>query len=128
MQLRSLLLVALASTASCTLVHKSTLDINQKVYIEGSPVLGDGAGETALNVCQAFARSHVDNEHAPAVKVCGTGIKTTFFMRARCENYYEHSKVLGSCNTGLPADTCESFSPAQDKTFGHYQSYLIEQC
>ena len=109
------------------MVPKSTfLDFLQvsllKVYIENAPVLGDGAGEAALNSCQNFAT-------APGtVKVCGTGIKLTAFMRGRCEKYYEHQKEIGSCDKGADSSTCVSWSPADDARFGHYQSYLIEQC
>jgi len=115
--------------ASAAIVkHNSKLDINQKVYIESQPVLGDGVGESALGVCHAFAPQHVTADDKPAVKVCGTGIKATFFLRGRCTEYYEHSVVVGKCDTGMPPSTCESFSPSDDKRFGAYQSYLIEQC
>ena len=60
-------------------MKKARLDINQKVYIENAPVLGDGAGEGILNVCQAFAAAHVANPAAPKFKVCGTGIKAIIF-------------------------------------------------
>jgi len=108
--------------------NKAKLDINQKVYIEGQPVLGDGAGEGALNECRAFAPQHVNNPDRPAVKVCGTGIKATFFLRGRCAEYYQHSVTLGACDTGANPATCETFSPADDARFGHYQSYKIEPC
>ena len=104
------------------------LDINQKVYIENQPVLGDGAGEGALGQCRAFAEQHVSAPAAPDVKVCGTGIKATFFLRGRCTEYYEHSVVVGKCDAGMPASTCDTFGPSNDPRFGHYQSYLIEQC
>merc|ERR1719272_347637 len=123
-----IVLVALAAGFADARVatKKNRLDINQKVYIENQPVLGDGAGEGALNVCSALAPQFVANPDAPAVKVCGTGIKATFFLRGRCEKYYEHSKEIGACDTGMPSDTCASYSPADDPRFGHYQSYLIE--
>jgi hypothetical protein len=110
------------------LKRKSKLDINQKVYIENSPVLGDGAGDGALNTCRAFTAAHVANPAAPMVKVCGTGIKATVYLRGRCEGYYEHSVVVGKCNSGAPPDTCDQYSPADKPAFGHYQSYKIEQC
>ena len=103
-------------------------DINQKVYVEGQPVLGDGAGEGALNQCTTLAPQFVANPDAPRVKVCGTGIKATFFLRGRCETYYEHQKEIGKCDTGMPASTCDEYSPGEDPRFGHYQSYKIEQC
>merc|ERR1719437_193142 len=79
----------------------AALDINQKVYIESQPVLGDGAGEGILNECQAFAAQHVSNPSAPEVKVCGTGIKATFYLRGRCEKYYEHQMTVGKCDKGM---------------------------
>ena len=51
---------------------KSTLDINQKVYVENAPVLGIGGKE--------FTDAHVANEGVPTVTVCGTGIKATVFL------------------------------------------------
>jgi len=109
-------------------LRKSKLDINQKVYIENAAVLGDGAGEGALNVCRAFTAAHVANPAAPIVKVCGTGIKATVYMRGRCEEYYTHQHVVGECNSGAAASTCAVYSPAQDAAVGAYQSYKIEQC
>jgi hypothetical protein len=109
-------------------VAKSRLDINQKVYIESQPVLGDGAGEGALNTCTALARQFVENPSAPEVKVCGTGIKATFFLMNRCKEYAYHQKQIGKCDTGMPPSTCDEYSPASDPRFGHYQSYKIEQC
>ena len=62
MQLRTLFLAVLAASASGAGL-KRKLDINQKVYIQNAPVLGDGAGEAALNNCQAFAAQHVADSH-----------------------------------------------------------------
>merc|ERR1711957_148827 len=110
------------------LKRKSKLDINQKVYIENAPVLGDGAGDAALGKCREFTDAHVANPAAPTFKVCGTGIKATVFLRGRCEGYYEHSVTVGKCDKGAPASTCDVYSPANKAAFGHYQSYKIEQC
>jgi hypothetical protein len=110
------------------LKRKSKLDINQKVYVENAPVLGDGAGDGALNVCKEFTDAHVANTAAPTFKVCGTGIKATVFLRGRCEGYYEHSVTIGKCQKGDPPSTCDVYSPANKAAFGHYQSYKIEQC
>ena len=107
---------------------KAKLDNNQKVYIENQPVVGDGAGEGAVGVCRAFAPQHVSNPAAPAIKVCGTGIKMTAYLLGECKGYYEHSKVIGECNTGMPPSTCAAWSPANDERFGHYQSYQIDVC
>mmetsp|Transcript_80822 Transcript_80822/g.147388 ORF Transcript_80822/g.147388 Transcript_80822/m.147388 type:complete len:131 (+) Transcript_80822:99-491(+) len=130
MQLKQILaLIFIPLVANAAVVKQNNkLDINQKVYIEGQPVLGDGAGEGALNKCSAFAAQHVGDPMKPEVKVCGTGIKTTVFLRGRCEEYYTHQVVVGKCDTGMPSDTCDSFSPDIEATFGAYQSYKIEQC
>jgi len=129
MQFRHLVAFVLAATAAGTkFAAKAKIDINQKVYIENQPVLGDGAGDGSLNVCKSFAPQHVSNPDAPKVRVCGTGLKMTAYLRNECNPYYEHSREIGSCDTGAPASTCDSFSPAQDPRFGHYQSYKIEPC
>merc|ERR1719364_433454 len=118
MQLLAVSLFATTVSGSAVgFAARARLDINQKVYIESQPVLGDGAGDGALGVCRAFAAQHVSNPAAPVVKVCGTGIKMTAYLRNRCEGYYEHSKVIGKCDTGMPPSTCDSFSPAQDPNF-----------
>merc|ERR1719446_1617108 len=117
-------MVSFAGAVS-TGLKKARLDINQKVYIENAPVLGDGAGEGILNSCQTFAAQHIANPEAPKFKVCGTGIKATVFLRNRCEAYYEHSRTIGKCDTGMPSDTCDSFSPAEDERFSAYQSYKV---
>merc|ERR1719326_1749912 len=119
---------ALLQTKRSFLRRKNKLDINQKVYIENAPVLGDGQGDASLNNCRAFTAAHVANTAAPVVKVCGTGIKATVFLRGRCEGYYEHSVQVGKCDSGAPPSTCDVYSPADKAAFGHYQSYKIEQC
>jgi len=132
MKFQYLLMFVLAplavDAAGMKFANKAKLDINQKVYIENQEVLGGSAGEGALGKCRGFAAQHVSNPAAPSVKVCGTGIKMTAYLLAECKGYYEHSKVIGKCDTGMPPSTCDSFSPAQDERFGHYQSYLIEMC
>jgi hypothetical protein len=109
-------------------VSKVKLDINHKVYIEGTATLGDGVGDGSLNECRSFAPQHVASPDAPHVKVCGTGIKMTAYLLGECKSYYEHSRVIGKCRSSMPPDTCDSYSPAEDATFGAYQSYKIEQC
>merc|ERR1719229_1378852 len=117
MQLPALLTLILATSAHAVLIKANSstrLDINQKVYIENAPVLGDGAGDAALNQCSLFAQAHIDNPAAPTVKVCGTGIKATIFLRQRCKEYFTHHKVIGKCDTSMPPSTCESMSAAGD--------------
>ena len=108
--------------------EKLKLDDNQVVTIEGQPILGNGAGSGALNVCRSLPQSLSQNMAMPAVDVCGTGIKATFYLRNRCEGYYEHSQEIGVCDPGAPPSSCASFSPQDDARFGAYQSYIIEQC
>merc|ERR1719420_2233239 len=122
------LLPLAAQAAGLRFATKAKLDINQKVYIENQPVLGDGAGEGALGVCRSFAPQHVSNPAAPTVKVCGGQIKMTAYLLNECKDYYEHQQVIGKCDTGLPPSTCDSYSPAMNEKFGHYQSYKIEMC
>ena len=128
MQAAPVIFLLLAGFADAGFVSKAKLDINQKVYIEGSPVLGDGAGQGALGKCRLFAPQHVTSPAKPAVKVCGTGIKMQAFLMGNCKAYHTHSKTIGKCNTGMPPSTCDTFSPADDATFGAYQSYKISPC
>eukprot|EP00747_Dinoflagellata_sp_TGD_P150586 gnl/TRDRNA2_/TRDRNA2_177131_c0_seq10.p1 gnl/TRDRNA2_/TRDRNA2_177131_c0~~gnl/TRDRNA2_/TRDRNA2_177131_c0_seq10.p1 ORF type:complete len:134 (+),score=41.02 gnl/TRDRNA2_/TRDRNA2_177131_c0_seq10:89-490(+) len=130
--IRLLLLAVLVVSAAGSRIRakrqRLNADINQKVYIDGSPVFGDGAGEDAMNQCQSLAPSQVASPDSPVVKVCGTSIKATFYLRNKCQGYYEHYKEIGSCDTGAPPTTCETMSPAQDERFSTYQSYKIEPC
>merc|ERR1719428_227977 len=114
--------------------NKAKLDINQKAYVEGQPVLGDGAGEGALNVCRAFAEYMVNNLAKPEVKVCGTGIMMTIYLLGRCGEGSLNSADLaytwevGACDTGMSPKTCEAFDALIDPRMGAAQSYKIEQC
>ena len=136
--LRTVALVLCVSAASGRLLKtQNKLDINQKVYIENAPVLGDGAGESLLNVCTNFASAHVANAAAPMVKVCGTGIKATIYLMgdppahhegSGCRDYYQYQWTVGKCDSGMPSETCDQLSPADDSRIGAAQSYLIEQC
>ena len=146
MQLSTLVFASVAAFASGRLhaqravsIGNSTtrLDINQKVYIENAPVLGDGAGPGTVGVCTNFAPAHVANADAPKVKVCGTGIKATIYLRGDppahwdgtgCREYYNHQWTVGKCDTGMPPDTCDQLSPADDASIGAAQSYIIEVC
>merc|ERR1719172_119866 len=90
------------------------LDINQKAYIEGEAVLGDGAGQGNLNVCMNLADHFVNNPAAPDAKVCGTGIKMTVYLLGRCGEgsltaaKMAHTWEIGACDTGLPPSTCKT--------------------
>merc|ERR550514_2293017 len=113
---------------------QTQLDMFQKVYIEGEPVLGDGVGFEELNVCKNFLDRVVAHPNQPIVKVCGTHIKITVFLLGRCGGGalsaadMAHTWDVGACDTTKPAETCEMFSPAADKRFGAVQSYKVTQC
>merc|ERR1719378_701966 len=131
--------LALALVASASALGlRGKLDINQVVYVEGQPVLGNDVGAGALNQCRAFADFMVSNPDKPEVKVCGTGVKMTVFLLGRCgemstgaalpSSGMAHTWPVGACDPKYPPETCETFSPAIDKRFGAAQSYKIEQC
>ena len=118
--------------------QKERLDINQKVYIDGSPVLGDGAGNGALNQCGGFADHFVSDPRKPDVKVCGTGVKMTVYLLGRCgmkstgqalsASGMARTWTVGSCDKGAAASTCVETGPSVDLRLGASQSYKIEQC
>ena len=119
---------------SGTLVRKkSKLDINQKAYIAGRAVLGDGAGHGDLNKCIPLHDLYVQDPNYPEVKVCGTGIRMTVYLLGRCGEGHPaanmaHTWDIGSCDTAAPPSTCDSFGPSQDPRMGASQSYKITQC
>merc|ERR1719443_1593075 len=78
------IIVASLACSTHALLNKAKLDINQKAYIEGGAVLGDGAGQDFLGVCMGLAEHFVTEPTKPAVKVCGNGIKMTVFLLGRC--------------------------------------------
>merc|ERR1719453_1108607 len=128
------MLVAHNLAATLKAKNKAKLDINQKAYVEGQPVLGDGTGEGALNVCRSFAEYMVTNPSKPEVKVCGTGIKMTVYLLGRCGEgslnsaNMAHQWEVGACDSGLNPKTCEGFGPDIDPRMGASQSYKITQC
>merc|ERR1719359_1451934 len=130
----SLVILATLFCGASSALLKSKLDINQKAYIEGAAVLGDGAGQGNLNVCMGLAEHFISVASKPAVKVCGNGIKMTVYLLGRCGEgsltgaHLAHTWTIGACDTGAPPSTCASFSPADDKTMGAAQSYKITQC
>merc|ERR1719172_516503 len=129
-----IIFVSILSGASSALERKAKLDINQKAYIEGQAVLGDGAGQGALNQCMELADHFVENPNAPEVKVCGTGIKMTVYLLGRCGQgsltaaKMAHTWEIGTCDTGAPPSTCAAHGPSKDKRMGVSQSYKITQC
>merc|ERR1719407_100049 len=134
MKVAVVILAALLGSSSALLARKTKLDINQKAYIEGQAVLGDGAGQGNLNVCMELADHFVSNPSAPEVKVCGTGIKMTVFLLGRCGEgsltaaKMAHTWNIGTCDTGAPPSSCAAYGPSKDKRMGVSQSYKITQC
>merc|ERR1719316_1505781 len=132
--MNAVVLACLIGAASSAALIKNKLDINQKAYIEGQAVLGDGAGQGALNTCMELADHFVANPNAPEVKVCGTGIKMTVFLLGRCgvgsltAAKMAHTWDVGACDTGAPPSTCATYGPSADKAMGAAQSYKITQC
>merc|ERR1719240_1856378 len=143
--MKAALFVALVGAAASAAVAgknnataNATLPMTFKVYVEGQPVLGDGAGTGALKQCNNFPDFMVSHPMKPEVKVCGTGINMTVFLLVRCgvmssgralaSSGMAKQWVVGACDKGLPGDTCKTFSPSTDKRFGAAQSYKIEQC
>merc|ERR1719395_423125 len=133
MKIAALIVVSLVCNAAA-LARKTKLDINQKAYIEGQAVLGDGAGQGVLNTCMGLADHFITVASKPAVKVCGNGIKMTVYLLGRCGEgsltgaHLAHTWVVGACDTGSPPSTCASFAPADDQRMGAAQSYKITQC
>ena len=118
--------------------QKERLDMGQKVYIDGQPVLGDGTGVGALNQCRGFADHFVSDPRKPDVKVCGTGVKMTVYLLGRCglkstgqalsASGMARTWTVGSCDKGAAASTCVETGPSVDLRLGASQSYKIEQC
>merc|ERR550514_1095635 len=133
--MRAVVAISLVCSALAGLnVQKTKLDINQSVEIEGNPVLGKGTGQDRLGNCVNLAAHFVNNPNAPAVKVCGTGVKITVFLLGRCGEgslttaSKAHTWEIGACDSGMDPKTCVSKSPADDKAMGASQSYRITQC
>merc|ERR1719353_1241145 len=120
----ALIIVSLLSCGAAALAKKAKLDINQKAYIEGQAVLGDGAGQGALNTCMELADHFVANPNAPEVKVCGTGIKMTVFLLGRCGEgsltaaKMAHTWDVGACDMGAAPSTCATYGPSADQAMG----------
>ena len=105
-------------------VLKEHIDINQIVSIDNVNVFG-GDSDGVQDVCQHFA-----SNSGRVVKVQGTGIKVSVFLRNVCEEEHaeEHTQVVGSCDTQEASNTVQELSPATLEKLAHYQSYKIEKC
>merc|ERR1719145_155630 len=90
----------------------TTVDINQKVTIDGTQVFSQSAGHAALNQCSQFARDAVNDPARPNIEVCGTSTKVVVYLRNRCEDYFTYSHEIGTCNTGAPPSSCVTGGPS----------------
>merc|ERR1719382_1888368 len=75
-------------------VSNATLDINQKVYIDGAEVVSS-ANDAQLGQCVSLAQSTVQDTARPKITVCGTGIQIQVNLRNRCEDYWTYQHTLG---------------------------------
>mmetsp|Transcript_9450 Transcript_9450/g.25278 ORF Transcript_9450/g.25278 Transcript_9450/m.25278 type:complete len:132 (-) Transcript_9450:130-525(-) len=114
--------------ASVSVRSNSSVDVNQKVLIDGVEVYSQGSGFGALNTCSQFRRDAVNDPARPNIQVCGTSTKVTVFLRNRCKGYYEYSLDVGTCNTGASSTSCVTASPATTRWLMTAQSYQITQC
>ena len=127
---------SLTSHARARLSGPFLLASAQKVYVDGSLVLGEGAGEGTLNEC--FEYKHVSN-----VTVCGTHIKLTAYADPGCLESITRRAVylpapkqeVGSCNADHPANACEFVDLAayeaeygEDEYAVKFSSFMITPC
>mmetsp|Transcript_3401 Transcript_3401/g.9575 ORF Transcript_3401/g.9575 Transcript_3401/m.9575 type:complete len:132 (+) Transcript_3401:101-496(+) len=129
---RFALVVAIAAAivlpASAAVRANATVDINQKVTIDGTEVFSQGSGHALLNQCAQFARAAVNDPARPNIEVCGTSTKVTVFLRNRCKGYHHYTEEIGTCNTGAPSTSCVTVSPSTVSWLQTAQSYMITQC
>jgi len=83
-----------------------------KVYINGNEE------ELKLDVCQKLPNGD------RTVKVCGTNVRITPYLRNDCAEYKSFS--VGTCDSSQDAETCQEVPLTDGQAF--YQSYKIEQC
>jgi len=114
--------------ADVSVRSNSTVDVNQKVLIDGVEVYSQGSGFASLNTCSQFLRDSVNDPSRPNIQVCGTSTKVTVFLRNRCKGYYEYALEVGTCNTGAPSTSCVTASPSTTTWLQTAQSYTITQC
>ncbi|CAK0833913.1 unnamed protein product [Prorocentrum cordatum] len=117
-----------ATLANVAVRANATVDVNQKVIIDGSEVYSQSSGFASLNTCGQFLRDAVNDASRPNIQVCGTSTKITVYLRNRCKKYYEYDLDLGTCNTGAASTTCVTASPATTSWLQAAQSYKITQC
>merc|ERR550514_457938 len=95
--------------ACVTVATAMIADINQKVEIEGNNMPLD------FGACNQIPTDFTQSLNKPKVKVCGTNVKVTMHMRNECnEDNAGKARQVGSCDTSLAPDSCQTFEPNQD--------------
>lgn len=123
----ALLLILLAQAATGAVVRSNfTTPITEVVSIDSVEVFSQSSGHQGLNECAGFARTQVENEATPVIKVCGSGTRVTVFLRNRCEPYSKYSESIGLCDTTTTG--CDERDPATHPWLHTAQSYRIEAC
>lgn len=123
------LLAALALVSGVTgfkhlIRNKSTDVITNKVYVGETAIYGDGAGETAFEKCSAFSKA----QKGKSIKVCGNSVSLKVWLRNRCEDYAKYAHRVGSCDTKVAADSCQTLDISEDEWHSEAQSYQVESC
>jgi len=116
------------------LKHKLKYDPNQKAYIDGKAVAGDGKGFQIMtyDFCRLFRPAKPDPafKTSRVVKVCGNRIQFFAFTRPDCNDgqtlgttQARLRTMVGTCGVGgLPETNCET------KTIADASGYKIVSC
>mmetsp|Transcript_5109 Transcript_5109/g.12556 ORF Transcript_5109/g.12556 Transcript_5109/m.12556 type:complete len:113 (+) Transcript_5109:84-422(+) len=109
--------------ALCCVVLVAALPVTEKVTIDGTEVVSQGAGDGALSKSRTFSKGSTK-------KVCvqGQGLKATVYLRNRSESYHKYQQEVGSCD---PKSDSTAEHCADETTHGwmkHAQSYTITPC
>merc|ERR1712107_806834 len=123
--------VAISLLAVCaTAAHLNStgpLDIvTQGVSIDGVP-------ENRQGKCYNFLPGAITSTGRPVIKVCGTDVKLTAYLRNRCQDYHPSSSdpyklVVGVCDTKKAAGSCDQQSPETVQWLARAQSWKITSC
>jgi len=118
------------AVAAFEVAQKAKLDPNQKVFINGNPVLEGVTNESAYNQCSTFSEAVQMSNQQPVIKVCGNQIKLTAHMLNRCEDHtHSNGQIqVGKCDTGAGPNDCHEVSPETHESISAFQSYKIESC
>lgn len=129
MRVLAFVLSAVGVAGNLRLLKKSTVPAGE-VFLSDSKVFGSGASGTvpAIGECVALSDAQQTSTTEPRIKVCGTSLKVTAFLKNGCADY--KSVDIGSCDSSKPASTCVEVDPksAEQAGFQHFQSYKIDYC